>query len=112
VLIVYLHDRIDGCVELRTSVQEGRFDDEEIFDRLSALFGDEFTCGRSRTSCCNEVINNYDVLARLDTSGLHLKYILAILLLVFSGDAFSREFPYLPDGDEGGLQPRGDDRAE
>lgn len=37
---------------------------------------------------------------------------LSILLLVFSGETFSREFPSLPHRDEGSLQPRGDDRAE
>jgi hypothetical protein len=67
----------------------------------------------------------------VDSSDLHLEHILgippistqtttelvedlhlAVLLLVFSREAFSRKFPSLPHGDEGGPQPQGDDRAE
>lgn len=45
VLFVDLDDRVDGCVELGTGIQEGRLDDEEVLGRLTPLLCDKFACG-------------------------------------------------------------------
>lgn len=45
-LIVALNDRIQWGVEFLRSLEEGKFDDEDIFEDLSSELLNEFACSR------------------------------------------------------------------
>ena len=50
-LVVALHDRVQGRVELAGGVEEGQLDDEEVLQDLATELRDEFSSGLGRTTC-------------------------------------------------------------
>lgn len=101
-------------VELVTASEEVKLKDEEVLNNVTTKLGNKVTSSLSTTTSGNDVINNNNLLARLDRIGLHLKGVLAVFLLVNGADGLTGDLTLLADGDESGtkLQSKGGAKEE
>jgi hypothetical protein len=120
-------ESVDGGGELVAAVEELKLEEEDeahqfaahLLDELSTSVGRatyrnqylflymcvEYQCS-SHTSSDN-VVNDKDLLARLDGVSLHLEEVLAVLLLVANGLARTGKLALLAHGNEAGTETQG-----
>lgn len=67
---------------------------------------------KSALTGSNNVVDNEDLLARLDSILLHLEQVLAVLLDIFSGGTGTGQLALLADGGEGDTETKGQAGAE
>jgi hypothetical protein len=121
---------VDGRAELLAALEEIEFEDEDVLDDLSTELLDErascrcgatwvllaFGCpacsSSARPTSGNDVVDDEDLLARLDSVGLHLEEVCAVLLHVLGRLAGTGQLALLADGHKGSAEAQGQRGAE
>lgn len=98
--------------ELIPSIEELQFQNKDESHELSAHFPDQLSGSVGRAASCDNVIDNDNLLARLDGVGLHLEKVLAVLLLVALGLTRAGQLALLANRDKASAKPQGQAGAE
>lgn len=90
--------------KLLSSIEEGQLHQEDEAKQLTAELADKVAGAGSGATGCNEIIDDDDLLTRLDTVALQLEEVLAVLLLKGFGLDFAGKLALFADWHEAGAK--------
>jgi len=105
--VVVHQNRNGGALELVASIETRDLKDEEEASDISLELPDKFGSSLCGTASSNNVVDNQDLLARLDSVFLHLEEIRAILLEILGRNTRTGELALFAHSGKADAQPQG-----